>query len=521
MPTPEAYGASSLRHHGPPEALRLAALRRYDVLDTPEEPAFDRIAALARDLFETPIAMVSLIDETRQWFKARIGIGIREVPRDDAFCDHTILPAGRDGVFVVGDLAADPRFQDNPYVAQAPHLRFYAGAPVVTPDGDCVGTVSVLSPVPRPGGVTQAQRHWLRGLAAMAADELELRLQARIAREAAEVARSALAAEARLRRAQEAAGVIAFECSLGATGPQDDGEATGSVRALHGLDPDGPLTPEALLAAIHPDHHAELLAAHAELVRQGGTFDQVYRVILPGGGSRWIQARGLVERRAAEGSAPAFQVAGVMQDVTGRIQAEEGRTLLAREVDHRAKNALAVVQAALRLTPADEPAAYAAAIEGRIAALARAHALLAQGNWASAELRSVVEGELQPFLRGAADPVAVLEGPPAPLAPQAVQPLAMVLHELATNATKHGALSRPAGRLRVAWAIEEAGATLAITWAEQGGPEASWPPARRGFGSRLLARTVERQLGGTFRSEWLAGGLRCEFRIPAGRVLLR
>ncbi len=119
------------------------------------------------------------------------------------------------------------------------------------------------------------------------------------------------------------------------------------------------------------------------------------RVLLPEG-VRWLMARGAMLGIPPDGSPP--RLAGVVQDVTARRSAEKARLLLAREVDHRAKNALAVVQAALRLTPADDPKLYAAAIEGRISALARAHALLARERWAAADLRAIVEGELQPFL---------------------------------------------------------------------------------------------------------------------------
>lgn len=192
------------------EAARLMMLRRYAILDTPAEAAFDRLAALARDLLGAPMAMVSLIDETRQWFKARVGIELREVPRELAFCDHTIR-GGPDKLLVVPNLTADPRFASNPLVTGDPHLRFYAGAPLVGPGGAVLGTISVLSPEPRPDGLSEVEARGLRNLAAMAADELELRLQSHLSREAVLRAEAARAAEERLRRAQEAAGVVAFE----------------------------------------------------------------------------------------------------------------------------------------------------------------------------------------------------------------------------------------------------------------------------------------------------------------------
>ena len=217
----------------------------------------------------------------------------------------------------------------------------------------------------------------------------------------------------------------------------------------------------------------------------------------------------------------------IMRDLTERKRAEEERLLLMREVDHRAKNVLAVVQAALRLTPKRDPEAYAKAVEGRVMALARAHTLLSGRRWTGAELRTLLEGELSPFLSavpqagnaGAAfadTPRAELDGPAVTLAPAATQAFSMALHELATNATKHGALSAPGGRLRVSWTLDRGAGALRLRWAEAGGPAVAGPPARRGFGSRVIETTVRNQLGGTVRAAWTPQGLVCEIEAPLG-----
>ena len=207
-----------------------------------------------------------------------------------------------------------------------------------------------------------------------------------------------------------------------------------------------------------------------------------------------------------------------------RRHAEALQALLAREVDHRAKNILAVVQSVLRLTPKGDAAAYASAVEGRVAALARAHALLAESAWAGADLRAVAERELAPYAGNGAAPeaggaVASLEGPPIPLAAAAVQPLAVVLHELATNAAKHGALSRPGGRVRLSWRIDRGRGLLLLRWAESGGPTVAGPPSRRGFGSKVIDATARGQLGGTVALAWDAVGLRADIAFPLGRAL--
>ena len=230
-------------------------------------------------------------------------------------------------------------------------------------------------------------------------------------------------------------------------------------------------------------------------------------------GSRVFIEGSTTALRGADGRIRGFLKIG--QDVTARRAAEERQALLAREVDHRAKNALAVVQAALRLTPKEDPEVYARAVEGRVGALARAQTLLAEERWNGAGLHALLRGELAPFLGGTAR--AELDGPPVVLPAGTAQPLAMAVHELATNAVKHGALSVPGGRVAVSWCLERnAGAAplLRLRWAEAGGPPVAGSPARRGFGTRVLDGTVRGQLGGKVSLAWEASGLICAMDVP-------
>ena len=199
------------------------------------------------------------------------------------------------------------------------------------------------------------------------------------------------------------------------------------------------------------------------------------------------------------------QILSAVQDVTGEVlerRSEQARALLMREVDHRARNALTVVQSFVRLTVAPDLESFREILQGRVESLARAQTSLAARKWEGGDLAAIIEAEVQALSPAGRHAFA---GPAVTLRPDQVQAMSMAIHELATNACKYGALSTHRGRLDVAWRLTDAD-TLELSWMEAGGPPVRAPDAT-GFGSRLV-RQLARQLCGEIALEWRAEGLK-------------
>ncbi len=379
--------ASSIIHPCLPtswrENDRLAALHRYAIFDTPMEPLFDDMAQLAADICEAPVAIINFIGQDRQWFKAEVGVGAREAPIEVSICRHAIH---HPGLFVVPDLSLDARFADNPMVAAADGLRFYAGAPLEAPGHLPLGMFCIFDRAPRAEGLSDRQGRMLLSLARQVMSELDLRLT--LAQRDVEIA-----------EAQEAA----------------------------------------------------------------------------------------ARERA-----------------------------LAHEVDHRAKNLLAVVQSVVQLTRADTAAGVKRAVVGRIHALARAHSLLAATRWDGADLRRLVEEEFAAF--DDQNRLSVT-GPSILLRSAAAQAMALTFHELMINAAKYGALSDDVGRLAVSWGLRPSvdGECLELDWREHGGPPVT-RPVQRGFGSSIIEASVEQQLGGLAIMDWASEGLHVTLKLPIRHI---
>jgi PAS domain S-box-containing protein len=341
-------------------------------------------------------------------------------------------------------------------------------------------------------------------------EALNAELEERVANRTAELA----AQTEKLRRSEERRSIA---LSAGDMGSWEVDLATGNIEwdegpyRIFGVDRTFQPTVERVEAMMHPEDRKR--SSVADIVAQGQSRFQVeFRLVRPNGEVRWCYGAGIILRDAG---GKAVRMNGVTVDITERKRAEERQVLLAREVDHRAKNTLAVVLSVLRLTKAPTTAEFITAVEGRVHALAATHNLLSSTRWEGADLRKIVEEEMAPYHATHRRRV-ITDGPAVVLLPATAQAVALALHELATNAAKYGALSTEDGTLQVSWKTGDD--ALELDWIETGGPPTA-EPARLGFGLTIVRSSIEAQFRGGVSYDWRPDGLRCRLSIPAAQIV--
>jgi PAS domain S-box-containing protein len=316
------------------ESQRLEALDSYGILDTPPEPAFDDIAKLAALTCDAPIALVSLVGKERQWFKSELGIGIAETPRSMSICATALREKE---LLVVPDLTGDPRFSDNGLVTGAPHVRFYAGAVLRTPEGLPLGTVCVLDHQPRPHGLKEGQAFTLRVLARQVMTQLQLRRAIAERESALNEQEDALAA---IRESEERFRIIANSAPVpiwvtSAAGPREF--TNFAYQEFLGVSYDEALTYD-WRRAIHPDHLPRLLKEQVAGESSGKTFtlEAIYR--RADGEWRWLRSISQ-PRLNAHGERNGF--IGIAHDITASKQAEHDLQQMNQMLEERVNEALA------------------------------------------------------------------------------------------------------------------------------------------------------------------------------------
>lgn len=489
------------------ETDRAALLARYD-LDTGGFATLDQITAFAAALCETPIALVSIVEEDRQRFLARTGLDAEETPRDVSFCAHAMLG---DAIFVVPDATLDPQFADNALVTSAPFIRFYAGAPLIDREGGSLGALCVIDDKPRPD-LTPLQRQGLTLLARQVMVELEGRRRDRDVIAQQEKDAQAVVESDRMFR------------TLADTMPQmvwsalPDGyndyfnarwyEFTGV--------PQGATDGEGWSAIFHPEDQPRAWERWRHSLATGDPYEIEYRMRHHGGDYRWTLGRAL-PIRDADGTI--IRWIGTCTDINDQIAMVEEREVIAHELSHRIKNIFSVISGLIGLSARTHPEIRAAAddLRDRIMALGRAHDFVrphgphSQPDHGEGLLWGILEQIFAPY-RDALGPRIHYFGDNPAIDDRSATPLALLFHELATNAAKYGALSVPEGRVAIEVRGEDG--DIRIDWREEGGPPAV-PATSQGFGSRLMQLSIERQLGGRMIRDWRPEGLCLSLWIPA------
>ncbi|HTO34545.1 MAG TPA: HWE histidine kinase domain-containing protein [Pararhizobium sp.] len=481
-------------------AGRLGVLRSVVPDMAEQDTDFLEFAAIAAGLFDAPIALVTLMDARDQWFKAAIGTDEKRASSRDSFCAHTIA----DGeALVVADAQADPRFSGQPRVTGAPFLRFYAGVPLLV-DEQPIGTLCVFDVKPRrdvpPERVAQLQR-----LARLASLLFKLKHEAR---------QRALK-EAALTR-EERRHVMALDAANVGSWLWDvrsgNVSCNTAMARMFGMPATRSVQAKDIFAAIHQEDRAATLVKLRAAMAADEEYDGTFRVSSSG---RWLLGRGRVHERDASGKPTVFL--GINIDVTEEHSSTQRTRLLLRELNHRVKNTLAMLQSLARQTlrQTSDPQQFMTAFAGRLQAISEAHGLLSDHEWGAIRLSALLAKQLSPHVRDY-DKQIEMHKDEILLGPDQAVGLGLVLHELATNAAKYGSLSVPRGKIVLTARgldEEEGRRVLHMTWTEVDGPPVE-EPARRGFGSILIERSLDKVMGSSVKVEYLPAGLTAIVRLP-------
>jgi PAS domain S-box-containing protein len=265
-------------------------------------------------------------------------------------------------------------------------------------------------------------------------------------------------------------------------------------------------------AAVHPDDR-HLARRFRELEDKEDSFAAEYRVARPDGSVLWLSGRGQVTARGADGKAQ--RIVSIMVDITDRKRTEEHIRFLMREISHRSKNLLSVIQAIAGQTvrTAGTVEEFEARFNQRLYGLAASHDILVDQGWRGAPLADLARLQLAPFVEADGSRV-VIEGPDVIVTAQAAQALGLAFHELATNAVKYGALSTKTGAVRIVWRFDDdAERPLRLSWTEEGGPAVA-TPMRKGFGHVVLEHVVASSVDGRVTMDFAPDGLQWTVRIP-------
>jgi PAS domain S-box-containing protein len=481
------------------EVLRAAAIVEHRIETLRDDAALKRITDFAAALCDSPIALVSIVEASRQTFLSRTGLDLTETARELSFCAHAMLG---DDIMIVPDARLDPRFTANPLVTGEMGVRFYAGVPLVTDDGIPLGSLCIIDRTPREG-LTPLQRSGLQVLAS------DVRNRLSESRDSA-ISRATIAdREGRFRTLADSMPQMVWS-----TLPDGFHDYYNARWYEYTGMPVGSTDGEGWNAIFHPDDQDHAWAVWRESLATGAPYQIEYRLRHHDGTYRWTLGRAL-PMRDADGKITRW--IGTCTDIHEQKLASEEREVIAQELSHRIKNIFAVISGLISFSARSHPTFRPIAddLRNRVTALGRAHDFVRPHSAKSRpealqnSLHGLLDALFLPYqsvdtqrIRTAGTDVAIDD--------RSATPLALLFHELATNAMKYGALSNDAGHVTVT--SRTSGDRIALTWEERGGPPVS-APTTAGFGAQLIDLSASRQLGGTVLHDWAEDGLRVELTV--------
>lgn len=482
------------------ETARLQEMQSFDLEGLAGDAELKSITDFAAALCNAPTALVSFVEADRQWFPARTGLDASETPRSTSFCAHAMYD---NEIMVVPDAALDARFATNPLVTGEPFIRFYAGAPLVTRDGWAIGALCAIDREPRPA-LTSVQRQGLQVLAANVMTMLTLRrstsMSTRETREQESMFRVLADAMPQMVWSTRADG---FHDYYNARWYEFTGMPVGST--------DG----EAWNGMFHPEDQDRAWAAWRHSLETGAPYEIEYRLRNAEGDYRWTLGRALPIRDQDGAITRWF---GTCTDIHDHKLLEGQRAIVAQELSHRIKNIFAVISGLISYSVRHRPELSVVAddLRSRIMALSRAHDFVRPHSDASRPTRETnsLIGMLAELLAPYGDRISVSIDD-ARIDDRSATPLALVFHELATNAAKYGALSTDDGRVEVT--SRQDNENIVLEWREVGGPLIS-APAKEGFGSKLMHLSATAQLNGRIDRNWSGDGLVVKLAFPAAAL---
>lgn len=454
---------------------------------------------VAEDL-DVPFAYISMVEDDVQWFHSCHGTNFETVDVADSFCAHTI--SEEMDSLVVLDATKDERFCDLPYVKEEPSIRFYAGASIIT-NGYKLGSLCAIDTKPH-SDIPPEKLKRLETLAKLASSHIALKS------DSVDMHKFEMQHEREMRRHRlslKASNVVSWIWNV----VDNTFECDQEMRDMFRIEHNDTIYATDILARIHPDDLPSVQKRIATSINNDEDYESEYRISTTG---RWVISQGAILDKDPSGRP--LRVAGVNLDITDQKNAEEKTRLLLKELNHRVKNTLAVLQsiATQTLNSASSPEEFKSAFSQRIQGIASAHTLLSDQEWGPVDIHRVVNEQVSVYAFSSETQLEI-SGDQATLGAEKSLALGMVLHELATNAAKYGALSNAEGKIKIKTSVikNEDGDQLQILWEENGGPQVDQPD-REGFGTVMITRSLDKIIGSSVSLSYDPKGLKAHIIMP-------